>query len=90
MHLTILISTWIVTQSNTPSVSSILLTGLVVVVVMFAGSVALNRSGSSVRPSDRALSKQVDDKGVPVFFDSGSSGVSADARAACRTRAPRR
>jgi hypothetical protein len=90
MHLTILISTWIAAQSNTPSVSSILLTALVVVVVMFAGSLALNRSGSSVKPGDRALSREVDDKGVPIFFDSGNSGVSADARAACRTRVVRR
>ena len=76
------------------SIKSILVTALVVGFVMIAGTLSLNRSRSSVKPSERILTKEVDDNGVPLFFDLNSyrEGGNGPARpaAACRTPAPRR
>jgi hypothetical protein len=93
MHATILISTWLATPSTgVPSLGTLLLSALIIGFLMLAGTWFLNRSRSAVKPSDRILTKETDDKGVPLFFDLDSykSGPGTAARAAGNTRAPRR
>lgn len=93
MHATLLISTCLAEPSSAlPSLSTLLLCALVVGFLMLAGSWLLNRSSSTTKASDRILTNQLDDKGVPLFFDldTHDAGTGAAARTACRTRAPRR
>ena len=92
MHVSLLISTWIAAQAHMPSLSTMLISLPVLGFLLFAGSRAAFKSKSASRPTDRVLTSQIDDKGVPVFFDLGPNDGSAftAARAVCRTRAPRR
>jgi hypothetical protein len=89
MHATMLISTWIATPSTgAPSLSTLLVSALIVGFLMLAGTWFLNRSTSTVKPSDRILTKELDDKGVPLFFDLDSHNSRPGA--AGNSRTPRR
>lgn len=92
MHVSLL-ATCFAASANMPSLSTLAVTALIVAFCMAVGSWVLNRSRSAVKPSERVLTNETDDKGVPVFFDLDSykSEGNGPARpAACRTPAPRR
>ena len=92
MPISLLISTLVSSPSHLPSMPAMVISVFVLGFLLIAGSRAAFKSKSSTRPAERALTGQVDDKGVPVFLDLGPENGSAftSARAVCRTRTPRR
>lgn len=92
MHPTLLISTWFALREYMPSTSTLLISLPVLGFLLFLGSRSVARSRSTSRAADRILTGKTDDSGVPLFFDldTHDSVPGSPARAACRTRAPRR
>jgi|HubBroStandDraft_6_1064221.scaffolds.fasta_scaffold1545389_1 hypothetical protein len=68
MHEAQLISTWLELREHLPSLSTLLFSLPVFGFLLFAGWRSAS-SRSKSRAADRILTKQIDDKGVPLFFD---------------------
>ncbi len=78
--------------AHTPSLSTVLIAVTILGILLFAGTRAAYRSGSKGKPAERVLTGQVDDKGVPIFFDLSTQdgGAYAAARAAQSIQKPQR
>jgi len=88
MHEATSIAVWFTSQGNLPSLTTMLLSVPVLGFLLFVGSRSANRSRSKSRVTDRILTNETDEKGVPVYFDLGPDNGSAytAARAVSRTR----
>jgi hypothetical protein len=88
MHVALLISASLGQGGHLPSLSTVLISLPVLGFLLFVGSRSAFKSSSKGKAADRVLTNQLDDKGVPLFFDvdSQDGGAYTSARAVCRTR----
>jgi len=92
MHETLTIAAWFAPGAHMPSLTTLLISLPILGFLLFVGTRSAFKSSSASKPADRVLTTQIDDKGVPVFFDLSTkdNGAFKSARAVSRTRAPRR
>jgi len=91
MHEALLISMLFVSAAHMPSLTTMLISVPVLGFLLYLGSRSAFKSAKT-KAADRILTNQLDDKGLPLFFDVDSNDGSAftAARDACRVGIRRR